>query len=225
MNCSRLSSSSCEGLLCTLQPAVHWSTTQTVSSYYVVQPRSKSFFYINCDGFLMNLSRFQIAHTLGFDAANLQPINIAKLLMRLTRSVVIFGFKFTEALNKVLTKSPILGMHTGVMHLAWKELTDGAGWLEGRKYVWTHHESQPWGQKLPIQCPECGTMQKWNSIYQEDSSYKFECTYSKCGYLGADRKGWRHQIIVQCPEGAVMLPKCSGGKGAWMRTPIKLGLA
>jgi len=121
--------------------------------------------------------------------------------MHLTRLVMIYGFKFTEALDKVLTESPVLGMHTGIMHLAWKESVDGAGQLEGHKYIWTHRESQLWGQILPIQCPKCGTVQKWNSIYLDDGSYKFKCTYSKCGYHGADRIAWRHTIIVQCPEG------------------------
>jgi len=144
--------------------------------------------------------------------------------MRLTRSVVIYGFQFTEAVEKVLTESPLLGMHTGVVHLVWKESVDGADSLEGCKYVWTHRECQPWGQLLPIQCPQCGTVQKWHSIYLDDGSYKFECTYSKCGYHGADREGWRHQIIIQRPEGAIMLPKCNGEKGAWMKMAIELGL-
>jgi len=144
--------------------------------------------------------------------------------MRLTRSVVIYGFPFTEAIEKVLTESPLLGMHTGIVHLAWRELADGAEPLKSCKYIWTHCDCQPWGQLLPIQCPSCGTVQKWHLIYLDDGSYKFECMYSRCGYHGADREGWKHQIIIQCLQGAVMLPKCSGGKGVWMRTPIELGL-
>jgi len=73
--------------------------------------------------------------------------------------------------------------------------------------------------------PQLRNSAEWHLIYLDDGSYKFECTYSRCGYRGADREGWKHQIIIQRPQGAVMLPKCSGGKGVWMRTPIELGLA
>ncbi|KIM50695.1 hypothetical protein SCLCIDRAFT_144838, partial [Scleroderma citrinum Foug A] len=76
----------------------------------------------------------------------------------LTRLVVIYEFQFTEAIEKVLTESPLLDMHTGVVHLAWRESADGADPLKGCKYIWMHRDCQPWGQTLPIQCPKCGTV-------------------------------------------------------------------
>ena len=146
-------------------------------------------------------------------------------LIRITRSVVIYSFQFTKALEQVLTESPLLGMHTGIVHLAWSQSDNEADLLKGCKYVWTHRDHQPWGQPLPIQCPQCGTVQKWSSIYLNDGSYKFECTYIKCGDRGNERHGPRHTISVQRPEVGEMLPKCNGGQGAWMKTPIKLAPA
>ena len=102
-------------------------------------------------------------------------------------------------------ESPLLGMHTGVVHLAWSQSDNEVVLLKGCKYVWTHRDRQPWGQPLPIQCPQCGTVQKWSSIYLNDGSYKFECTYIKCGDRGNKRHGPRHTISVQRPEVGEML--------------------
>jgi len=133
--------------------------------------------------------------------------------MQLTRLVVIYGFPFTEAIEKVLTESPSLGMHTGIVHLAWRESADGVEPLKSCKYIWMHCDCQPWGQLLPIQCPSCRTVQKWHSIYLDDGSYKFKCTYSRCGYCGADREGWKHQIIIQRPQGVECSPSAVVERG------------
>ena len=132
-------------------------------------------------------------------------------------------FEFSRALEQALMECPALGMHTGAVHLMWSQLVGGAELLEGYKYVWTHRDRQPWGEPLLIQCKQCGTVQKWSSIYiKNNGSYRFECTYSKCGYDGDERKRNRLQFTVQRPEGAVFLPKCNGGQGAWMKTHIEL---
>ncbi|KIM52189.1 hypothetical protein SCLCIDRAFT_11947 [Scleroderma citrinum Foug A] len=47
------------------------------------------------------VSKFQIAHTLTFDASHLHSISITEPLMQLTRSVIIYGFQFTEAIEKL----------------------------------------------------------------------------------------------------------------------------
>ena len=138
--------------------------------------------------------RFQVSHVLAFDAPRLQTINIAEALMRVTKSVVIHGSELPQALEDVLRESPRLGMHTGVVHLSLGSQQD-ANVLNVGKYVWAHHDYQPWGMALPMQCPQCGTIQKWTSIYLQNNGYRYECGYSRCGYDDEARQAWPYVTI------------------------------
>ena len=124
-----------------------------------------------------------------FDALHLQPFSIVESLMQIIRSVIIYGFQFTKALEQVLTESLLLGMHTGIVHLAWSQSDNEVDLLKGCKYVWTHCDRQPWGQPLPILCPLCRTIQKWSSIYLTavfKSSWKMKNAKRSMGIAGKD---------------------------------------
>jgi hypothetical protein len=149
---------------------------------------------------------------------NLQMVNIAKLLSCITKSVVIHGFDFTKVLEHVLLESSMLGMHTADLHFS----TAGEGLdMKTMRYVWTHWEYQPWGQLLPLQCLQCGTVQKWCLIQIRGGGYKYECRYGKCGYKGDQRQSPAYALTINHPEGGTMLPQCSRN-GAWMKTVIHL---
>jgi len=145
--------------------------------------------------------------------------NIAELLMRITKLIVIHGFIFTVALEHVLKESTTLGMHTGIVHFFLGNSGDGKSVFQVTKYVWMHQDCQPWGQPLPIQCPECGAHQKWLSVQHRDGSYSFECGYRRCGYDGDNHKKPTHSWRVKRPEGAVMM-KCHGSHSAWMQWSV-----
>ena len=135
--------------------------------------------------------------------------------MRVTKSVVIHGSELPQALEDVLRESPRLGMHTGVVHLFLGSQQD-ATVLGVRKYVWAHHDYQPWGMVLPMQCPQCGTVQKWMSVYLQNNAYRYECGYPQCGYDDEARQAWPYTITVERPKGATLL-RCHGGQGGWMK--------
>ena len=82
--------------------------------------------------------------------------------------------------------------------------------------IWAHHDYQPWGMALPMQCPQCGTIQKWMSIYLQNNGYRYECGYPRCGYDDEARQAWPYAITVERPKGATLL-KCHGGQGGWMK--------
>lgn len=138
--------------------------------------------------------------------------------MRVTKSVVIHGFDFTHALEHVLKESAHLGMHTGVVHFSLGDQGD-ANVLEVVKYVWAHRDYQPWGVELPMQCPQCGAVQKWASVQTRDGGYMYECVYPRCGYDGNARRAWPHTMTVERPKGATLL-KSNGGQGGWMRASV-----
>src|SRR5437879_3742089 len=108
-------------------------------------------------------------------------VNIAEPLSRITKSVVVHGFDFVKALEHILQESSTLGMHTAVFHF---RAADPGTDVKTVRYVWMHRDYQPWGQSLPMQCPQCRTVQKWSSIQLRGGGYRFECRYSKCGYQG-----------------------------------------
>ena len=72
-------------------------------------------------------------------------MNIIDLLSKVTQSVVIHTFNFTEALEQMLKENFKLGKSTNVLHFTFTPdcVT---------KYMWAHKEYQPWGHKLPLQC-------------------------------------------------------------------------
>ena len=163
-------------------------------------------------------SRFHISNALAFDAPHLQTVIIMEALVRVTTLVVIHGFDFTHSLGHVLRESTYLGMHTGIVHFSLGD-QENVNISKVIKYVWAHCNYQPWGMELPMQCPQCGTVQKWASVQTEDGGYMYECVYWRCGYNGNTRQAWLHTMTVEHPKGATLL-KLNGGQGGWMRVSI-----
>ena len=52
-------------------------------------------------------------------------------------------------------------MHTGVLSMTLGSAGSDA-WmlLESTEYIWSHKGYWPWGEDLPLQCPQCGTPQE-----------------------------------------------------------------
>ena len=146
-------------------------------------------------------------------------MNIAEALMRVTKSVVIHGFEFTQALEHVLKESAHLGMHTGIVHFSLADPKD-TNMLNVVKYVWAHRDYQPWGVKLPMQCPQCGTVQKWASVQIQGNGYRYECVYEECGYDNT-RRAWPYTITVERPKDATLI-KSHCSPGGWMKANYEL---
>ena len=111
-------------------------------------------------------------NALAFNAEDLSTVNTALLLANLTKSLVVEGFEFTTALEHGLKENSMLRKHSGVIHLAPNNIT---------RYVWAHKEYQPWGEKIPAQCPQCGLLNPWEIASLGKGDYGIECKNKDCG--------------------------------------------
>jgi len=150
-----------------------------------------------------------IGNALAFTAERLSTVNTADLLTKVTKSVVINGFDFSESLKFGLENSGILGRHTNVVHFTPQEVT---------RYIWAHKKYQPWGKPAPVQCPQCGILQAWNSVYMSSpKGYRLECRNPKCG-RAAGRERMAFQVLF--PNGAEFFKtglESGGGISGWLK--------
>jgi hypothetical protein len=153
-----------------------------------------------------------VSDALAFDAKHLSAVNTVDLLAKLTKSIVIHGFKFTEALKHSLRHCSTLGRHTGIVHLA----HDHAA-----KYSWAHRDYQPWGQVLPLQCVQCGVLDPWVSTYIKHlDGYRLECRNPDCGKVPGEVFKEPYAFQVARPANSVLLSvgKQQGGTASgWMK--------
>ncbi|KIJ59404.1 hypothetical protein HYDPIDRAFT_33267 [Hydnomerulius pinastri MD-312] len=129
------------------------------------------------------IGRYNLFCAIMFDAARLQPIFTWPFLIHITEGVIIEGHCVEDVVEAALGTSRRLGRHTGV-YLAVLCPTSSSirKVLNITKYVWSHRDHRPWGQPLPVQCPQCGTLQKWQRSTCHHSTYIFKCHYHKCGW-------------------------------------------
>jgi hypothetical protein len=150
-----------------------------------------------------------VADALAFDAPNLTTSNTVELLTKVTKSVVIHGFKFTEALEHALKQCLILGKHTAVIHITPQYVT---------KYLWAHKKYQPWGVKLSLQCSQCGILNPWLLAFVGDTqAYGVECKNPCCGRDSNPQKQPKFFTVLR-PEGSILL-SCNKEAG-WLKKTV-----
>lgn len=156
-----------------------------------------------------------VANTLAFNAEYLSTVNTVDLLTKVTKSVVIHGFGFTEALEHSLKQCSTLGRHTGIIHFAHHTIT---------KYLWAHRDYQPWGQTLPLQCPQCGVLDPWVSVFvKHTQGYRLECNNKDCGKVDGRMLKEPYAFQVMCPADAIILRvgrEHGGCASGWMKLTI-----
>lgn len=164
----------------------------------------------------MTLTRvsFKIQHALAFDAPRLQSITTAELLMRVTKSTVINGSGFANALELHIQESSQLGLHSSILHFHDAHVT---------RYTWAHKDIKPWGHRIPLQCPQCGVIQTWTTTASKDdnSEYKLECkNFAACGWDGARRVADPYSFKVVCPRDCIVLHSKRHTKTAWLKVEL-----
>lgn len=169
------------------------------------------------------MSRFQFSSAIAFDADRLHPTSCWPFVVFLCEAIFIEGHKLDTAVPHALANSNKLNLHSGVYIFS-----RAAGRVVVTKYFWSHRDFCPWGNILPVQCPECGTPQKWNRKVEENGQgkdgvkYKFICRYKYCGedpVTGAQisRRG---QVIVQKPKGVQMVSQGSTTVKGWLSLQV-----
>ncbi|KAG9310731.1 hypothetical protein JVU11DRAFT_9335 [Chiua virens] len=159
------------------------------------------------------IQSFNIQHVLAFDAAHLQAVTVSELLIRLTLGTVIMGHEFVKCLESNLQEMGDLGRHSSILHFHQDQVI---------RYTWAHKNIQPWGERTPVQCPQCGILQKWEPVYLPNSNYSFECkneACGECGGQGGDKKVERYAFLVKRPQCEVLHNKRKT-PWAWLKAVI-----
>ncbi|KIK31660.1 hypothetical protein CY34DRAFT_52227, partial [Suillus luteus UH-Slu-Lm8-n1] len=107
---------------------------------------AESFSYLQ-----LSVLRHHISATVCFNAVRFQPATAAHLLLAFTELVLVERLPIRTAFPDMLGQSCKLGRHSGVYLILRKDATS----LEITKFLWTHSSLRPWGQYLPVQCPQC----------------------------------------------------------------------
>jgi len=151
-----------------------------------------------------------VSDALAFDAKNLSTVNTIELVMKLCKQIIILGEEFSSALRQSLRECVTVGKHTNIVHL-------GVG--SARKYIWAHKDYQPWGNKLPLQCPQCGKLKPWVVTYmQKDKEYRAKCENGRCGEVGGRKTREAILFSFPYPEGISSIKV--GGDACWLEVPI-----
>ncbi len=143
----------------------------------------------------------------GLPITTLGGMNLVK---DITKDIVIHGFSFDSALKESLrVHCDTLGKQTNVVHIS-----DSSA----RKYVWAHRNIQPWGRRLPTQCPRCGVLNPWKiPVYiPQDESYRIRCHNDGCG--AGQQGGFQDEI--KRPEGVELIKGGGGGLSGWLKHHI-----
>ncbi|KAI6017562.1 hypothetical protein BKA83DRAFT_4128168 [Pisolithus microcarpus] len=109
-----------------------------------------------------------------FDAQHLLLAFTVPHLQSLLDNTIIQGFPMSSAAKVALNDCGMLGRHSNIILFTWQEEAPVV-----EKFIWTDKHLKPWGHLLPVQCPQCGTIQKWIGGSAE-KTLSFECNYSDC---------------------------------------------
>ncbi|KAG1899085.1 uncharacterized protein F5891DRAFT_1190278 [Suillus fuscotomentosus] len=154
-----------------------------------------------------------------FTAKDFHPCLASHFLVSFAQAVIVEGFALREAFPNILEQSG-LGMHTDVLLMT--ATPEDTVPLRITRYKWAHVSIRPWGNVLPLQCPQCGTPVVWERI-QANFSQKymvFRCPFVGCGRTNTGRGRLpRKKYTCKAPEGSTLLP---GRKrnASWLEIPV-----
>ncbi|KAG1818403.1 hypothetical protein EV424DRAFT_1347668 [Suillus variegatus] len=111
-----------------------------------------------------------VSAAIAFNAVRFQPSFSAHLLLAFCELVLIQRHSIQQAFPDMLGQSYKLGCHSDVFLL----LKHNINSVDVFRYYWTHSHLRPWGNFLPLQCPDCGLVDSWNSANHQ-KEYSFEC--------------------------------------------------
>ncbi|KAI6018345.1 hypothetical protein EDC04DRAFT_2607808 [Pisolithus marmoratus] len=94
------------------------------------------------------------------------------------KSMVLFDAQHLHLATTIpyllsLVDSTIIQGHSNIIVMMWRSQGENmeVGKLVVEKLVWTDKFVRPWGNYLPIQCPHCGSIQKWvHSLWEREGA-------------------------------------------------------
>jgi len=156
-------------------------------------------------GGLFNPS-YRITASIAFTAVRFQPSFASHLLLAFVEQVLIERFSISDVFHHMLGQSYKLGRHTDVILM---DKGRDAEALTVSKFSWAHADHRPWGQYLPIQCPDCGWIDSWLSA-TKGGVYAFECTNTRCKKL----------LTFRQPQGSQKLVPGKTVSSCWLLIPL-----
>lgn len=142
----------------------------------------------------------------------LSTVNTVDILTKVTKSVIIHSYSFPTALEHTLKQCLTLGKHTNILHFH----SDGVTY-----YLWAHRDYQPWGKRLPLQCPQCGILNPWAlTTIKGSNGYKVECKNVKCGEVDGRTVKDHFAFQVLRPDDSTLIPtgrESGGAASGWLR--------
>lgn len=134
--------------------------------------------------------------------------------MKVTKSVIIHSFEFSQALEHSLKQCITLERHISIIHFVEHII----------KYFWTHWDYQPWGQILPLQCPQCGILDPWALVFvKQIQGYRLECKNQDCGKADGKTLKEPYSFQVVRPLDSVILSagrEHGGCASGWLKLII-----
>ncbi|KAG1839602.1 hypothetical protein C8R48DRAFT_782046 [Suillus tomentosus] len=194
----------------------------------ITRAKDTTMFFMGCGAIVNNTESFRdlrlsvlnskLSSAIAFTAPHFQPSFTCHLVVAFAEHVLIEGFPLREAFPEILGHSYRLGMHTDIILMTRSE-TNGAATLQCTRYAWSHATARPWGSLLPLQCPQCGCITKWNFSRDSNKSI-FVCSYKDCGRGRGTKNLPPKRYILQCPEGAKRLIPGKRHNAGWLEVPL-----
>ncbi|RPD67677.1 hypothetical protein L226DRAFT_577046, partial [Lentinus tigrinus ALCF2SS1-7] len=126
--------------------------------------------------------RMQVKRVIAFGASAVQACFTGSFFMSFATSVLIEGVVLDNThLARLLDTSTLLARHTSVLIFARQRAGDDH--LQVKEYTWSHKCIQPWGQVLPMQCPECGSIYSFVVKSAHDGHQHARCSIKGCSYV------------------------------------------
>ena len=110
-----------------------------------------------------------------FTANELQPCFTSAFFLNYGQHVLIENFSLEPSLCQLLPISTSIASHTDLILI--HHSTDQ---VVSTKFIWTHTDICPWGNKILVQCPECHTLCPWGPKSKKKSMIIFLCTTPSC---------------------------------------------
>lgn len=151
----------------------------------------------------------RISASVCFNAVRFQPATASHLLLAFIELVLVERLPIRTAFPDMLGQSYKLGRHSDVFLILRKDDIS----LDITKFVWTHSSLRPWGQYLPVQCPQCGWTNAWASVHQ-NKLYAFECKNDQCK---------KRYEFMPPPNSRILLPGKAPGT-CWISIPLETTL-
>ena len=135
---------------------------------------------------LYSVLRKTFKYVIGYSEKQFYPHLATSFQMKLCQKLFIECFSVLRAVPGILTEEEGLGAHASVI-VAHSKI--------GIRYFWCHNQIRPFGDAIPLQCPNCMVVRAFKFRPLENSS-KYEVKCQNCQWvknrdiLHLERKGF-----------------------------------